>query len=433
LTAKKIENIQDVAERQLCTGCGICAFVQPEAITMVDDVEAGRRPIVHRRQGQLLPTVQALAACPGIELGHDEHPPSTVEALRSSWGPVLELWEGYASDPDIRVAGSSGGLASSLAIHGIEAEGMHGLLHIRARQDRPYLNETVLSVSRDEILAATGSRYAPASPCDRLDLVVGAPSPCVFIGKPCDVAATSKLREADQLLDDQLGLTIAIFCAGTPSTRGTFELLRTMGIDDPEQLVSLRYRGNGWPGNAVATIRDSDGATHTAELTYDESWGDVLQKHRQWRCYLCADHTGEFADIAVGDPWYRDIVEGERGHSLIVIRTERGRAIFERARESGTVVAERVDADRLPASQPGLRRVRGSVGGRIAMLRLVGLPTPRFRNLPMLPSWWRVLTLREKLQSTVGTLRRIRRRRLRYRAVVRPAEPPSCASSGDSC
>ena len=43
------------------------------------------------------------------------------------------------------------------------------------------------SRTRAELLAATGSRYAPASPCDGLKMIEDAPGPCVFIGKPCDV------------------------------------------------------------------------------------------------------------------------------------------------------------------------------------------------------------------------------------------------------
>jgi coenzyme F420 hydrogenase subunit beta len=391
---------------------------------MVDDLDAGRRPIVGRDlAGQHLPTLQALAACPGTGLSHGSHRSSDeIAELRSKWGPVLEVWEGYADDEQIRLAGSSGGVASALAVHCIEHEHMHGLLHIRGREDIPYLNETVLSTNRADILAATGSRYAPASPCDRLDLVTSAPAPCVFIGKPCDVGATSLLRATQPILDEKLGLTIAIFCAGTPTTRGTLEMLETMGIDNPESLVSLRYRGNGWPGDATARVALPDGSIEERKLSYDQSWGEVLQRHRQWRCYVCADHTGEFADISVGDPWYRAIGSGETGRSLILVRTERGRALLARALAAGSVSARRVDASLVPESQPGLVTIRGDVGGRIATLRLVGLPTPRFVGLPMFGTWLRELSLRAKLRSTLGTLRRIRRRRLHRRVPVRPAK-----------
>ena len=424
---RHIATITDVAERQLCAGCGACAYAQPDAITMVDDLDAGRRPVVsssHAAPGQ---TDAALDVCPGIGLTHSPTDDSDVIGeLRGDWGPVLEVWEGFAADDEIRWAGSSGGVATALAVHCLEKESMAGVLHIRARPEVPYLNETVLSKDRDQLMAATGSRYAPASPCERLDLIEGAEAPCVFIGKPCDVAATSKARRSSVDLDRNLGLTIGIFCAGTPTTQGTLEMLNVMGVD-PDSLTSLRYRGNGWPGLATAT---SDTSDSSSAMTYDESWGEILQRHRQWRCYVCADHTGEFADIAVGDPWYREVGAGEAGQSLILVRTERGRQVLARAIEAGAITAERVEAALLPASQPGLQRVRGSVGGRILALRLLRLPAPSYSGFPMMRTWWQVLSPRAKVRSTLGTFTRVRRRRLRQAVPVRPFSPSQLAPPG---
>lgn len=419
-----IRGIRDVAEKHLCLGCGACAFAQPDDIRMVDDLTQGRRPLVLlRADGREPDTSEALAACPGIALSHPDELGGGIDPeLADGWGPVLEVWEGYAADPQVRFAASSGGAATALALHGIERGGMHGVLHIRARQDVCYLNETVLSRTRAELVSATGSRYAPASPCDRLDLVTGAPGPCVFIGKPCDVAAVARLRRSRPELDQRLGLTIAIFCAGTPSTHGTLEMLRVMGVDDPTTLLSVRYRGNGWPGKAEARVRNGSGeATHT--LTYQESWGRVLQRHRQWRCYVCPDHTGEFADIAVGDPWYRDIPPDEPGRSLVVVRTERGRRLLREALRSGALTLERVDHGLLPASQPNLLDTRGGTWGRIVTTRLLGVATPRYRNLPMFETWWRRLGPKQKAQSVYGTAKRVITKRLYRRQPVVPLDP----------
>ena len=146
-----------------------------------------------------------------------------------SWGPVLEVWEGYAADPEVRYTGSSGGLASAIALYCIEKGEMHGLLHIGSDEKTPLKNKTVLSVSRDEIVARTGSRYAPASPCDGLSMVAAAPDPCVFIGKPCDVTAVTLARSLRSELAEKMGVTIGIFCAGTPSSQGTLDLLEEGG------------------------------------------------------------------------------------------------------------------------------------------------------------------------------------------------------------
>lgn len=415
-----IAGVDDVAARNLCAGCGACAYLQPDQVRMVDDLDLGRRPVI--RAGS--DTTEALAGCPGASLAHDDtHHPGVIGELRDGWGPVLAVWEGYAADPEIRFAGSSGGAATALALHALDDHGMHGVLHIAARPDIEYLNHTVMSRSRQEMLAATGSRYAPASPCDGLQMIADAPEPCVFIGKPCDVAATSKARRLRPELDAKLGLTIAIFCAGTPSTRGTLEMLDRMDVADPEQVRSLRYRGNGWPGAAVAqTSRGGGGPVH--EMSYDQSWGEILQKHVQWRCRVCVDHTGEFADIAVGDPWYREIGADEAGQSLILARTERGRQLLEAAVKAGALAARRVDPGLLPASQPNLLATRGAVWGRIVTSRALGVAAPRYTNMPTGRIWWRELSALAKIRSISGTLKRIVRRRLHRRQVIRPVDEP---------
>lgn len=420
----KIRTVQDVAESQMCTGCGACAYISPDEVEMVDVLDHGLRP--RFKNGKPGPRAdEAMQVCPGISLGHDLDPkaPGLIQELMPAWGPVLEVWEGYAVDTELRHAASSGGAASALALYCIEQEGMHGTLHINSKPDVPYQNHTILSRTRAEFMAATGSRYAPASPCDGLALVEDAPAPCVFIGKPCDVAATSKARKLRLRLDEKLGLTIAIFCAGTPSTRGTLEMLATMGVPDPAQVTSVRYRGLGWPGKAVASFKQDDDEVERRELTYEESWGDILQKHRQWRCYLCLDHSGEFADIAVGDPWYRPIGAGEIGSSLILARTERGRRILAGAVREGYLSMEPREPRTVPDSQRFFPPLRGKIWGRLWALRLAGAPRPRYRNMPMFRFWWRELGLVEKLKSFLGTWRRVVRKRLRERVEVKPFEP----------
>ncbi len=420
-----IVDVQDVAEAQLCCGCGACAYADPESVRMVDDLDQGRRPVFVSPEARRRASADAMSVCPGIELSHDESDfaPGILEDMRPGWGPILEVWEGHAADEELRHAASSGGASSALALFGIERAGMHGVLHINARQDVPFLNETILSQRREQILAATGSRYAPASPCDRLDLIESAPAPCVFIGKPCDVAAANKARALRPKLDANLGLTVAIFCAGTPTTRASLRLLEALDVDDLDQLEGLRYRGLGWPGMATARVHQDGEPRVTGQLTYDEAWGDILSKDRQWRCQLCIDHTGEFADIAVGDPWYKPRDPQNPGSSLILIRTERGRRVFEAAVEAGYLSVKRVSPQTLPASQMNLLRTRGGIWGRMLALALARAPRPRYRGLPTWRFWWSAQTWRQRLQSVVGTLRRVGRRGLRRRRPVRPFQP----------
>jgi len=414
-----INSILDVVATQLCTGCGACAYVEPKRFRMADTLEYGRRPFLC--DDALEESGEALSVCTGLRLEHSSSMRTrdgVVSNLLDAWGPVIAVWEGYAADPEIRFAGSSGGAATALAQHCIEQEGMSGALHIGARSDTPYLNETVYSTCRAELLDRSGSRYAPTSPCDGLSLIEQGAGKSVFIGKPCDIAAAIEAGKIRPRLSERLGLTIAVFCAGAPSVAGTLALLKKVGGEDPTKLSSLRYRGMGWPGKWTAHM---DGAVEH-KLSYAESWG-FLQSFRPWRCYICPDHSGEFADIAVGDPWYREVKSNDKGQSLIIARTARGRDAILAAERAGYLVLESSDPSLLPRSQPNLLNARGALWGRLTALRLFGAPVPAFYGFPMFRFWLSELTFWPKVQSIAGTAKRVFRKRLRQRIDVHPWAP----------
>jgi len=409
-----IRSVSDVVERQLCTGCGACAYLESRRFRMADAVDFGRRPFL---QANAAPeTGEGLRACPGVSLTRPapDQRPAADPTLYAEWGPVLEVWEGYAGDPEIRYAGSSGGAATALALFCLERKGWRQVLHTAASADRPYLNETVVSVDRDELLSRTGSRYAPASPVEGLARLEQGDGTGVFIGKPCDVAAVRKVQALRPALEQRLGLTIAFFCAGAPSTAGNLALLAREGVERPESVRELRFRGFGWPGLWRARFTDGDGRDREVSLSYEESWG-FLQRYRQWRCYICPDHSGEFADLAVGDPWYRPTVPDEPGKSLIVVRSERGRRLLHEAAAAGYLVLEREDKSLLPRSQPNLRLTRGALWGRLLALRLFGAAVPSYHGFALFGAWLKGLTFKQKLQSVAGTVKRIYAKRLRSR------------------
>jgi coenzyme F420 hydrogenase subunit beta len=318
----------------------------------------------------------------------------------------MELWEGYASDPEIRLKGSSGGLCTALSLFCLDTGRAGGVLHIGSDPERPWENKTYRSTTKAELISRAGSRYAPASPCDSLKQIEMAPDASVFIGKPCDIAGLKMSQKVMPELENKTALTLGFFCAGTPSTRGTIDLLQAQGIDYCS-LSKLQYRGEGWPGMATATLK---GSNHKAmEMSYMDSWGFV-QKYRPFRCYLCPDLTAEQADISVGDPWYRDIEENEPGRSLILIRTEKGRNIFQQAMAKRYVTAEKADPEIIYKSQKNLLGKRQAIWGRILAMKLMGIPVPKLAGFYLFENWLD-LSLKEKARSVVGTLRRIIQRK----------------------
>lgn len=398
--------IADVVENNLCTGCGGCAGLFPLSVEMKEHPVHGRRPVEKTENA-----IKADMICGAT--GMDYRVLGGTSLFDAEWGPVTGVWNGHAADAQIRFKGSSGGAISALSLYLLENGDVDGVLHTGQDPDNARLNATRLSLSRDDLLKAAGSRYAQSSPLDMINMLENTRLKAAFIGKPCDVATLAKSRRIEPKLADRFPVTISLFCAGPSNGVGVSKLLDRLGVPAHADLTNLRYRGEGWPGMMKATYLDDEGTVQGSDqITYQQGWGEVLQANRLWPCRICADHTGAFADISVGDPWQNPPKGNtDQGRSLIVARTPRARALIEDAIAKGYLVAEETTKDTIAAAQPNLAKARASAWGRRMTMRLMGMPVPQERGARMFTGWLLRLTLKEKVQSFVGTYLRLRRRK----------------------
>lgn len=399
---RSVKNLQDVVDWELCSGCGVCKYAATTGkVELVNIETSGIRPVFDARAAAA--SSRLLDLCPGysVDARGASGPSRKPTAADQEYGQALEIWEGYASDSEVRYRGSSGGALTALALWCLERGNMAFVLHTGMDPNKPWLNTTFLSRTRAELLGRAGSRYAPASPCEGLGEIEHSDRPCVFIGKPCDTAAAMAARWERPTVDQRLGVVLAFFCAGTPSTRGTLDLLGRLNIQ-PAAVNELRYRGDGWPGGFAVT---SDmGARHDF-IPYREAWR-ALTPHIPLRCRLCPDGLGRVADISCGDAWEKyDEGSSNPGVSIIIVRTKRGQEILHGAVAGGYLNLAPASSDRVFAAQPHLLSKRRELFGRLLALRLLGIPVPRFRGFSQFHSWVRLPFL-QKLRTVGGTLLR---------------------------
>jgi coenzyme F420 hydrogenase subunit beta len=193
---------------------------------------------------------------------------------------------------------------------------------------------------------------------------------------------------------------LTFFCAGTPSTEGTLNLLTSLNVA-PTAVHKVRYRGRGWPGSFTVQYGDRG---FEKSLSYVDSWGR-LTPYRPLRCNLCPDGLGRTADISCGDAWERLDRENDIGRSIVLVRTERGRQILHRAIAAGCVELERVDHRAVFSAQPQLLQRRRELFGRLLGMQILGIPTPKFFGFSLIHCWIRQ-PLVVQLRSLVGTIRR---------------------------
>lgn len=389
-----------VSRGDLCSGCGACAGLFPDRVKMAVVEPGYLRP---RQTAALTAAEDAGIArvCPG--LGQRVEAAGRLDPVL--WGPYVAMETGWSTDPAIRFAGSSGGGLSALLVHLLAAGVVDAVVQTTAAPDLVIGNATVITQDAAAIVAAAGSRYAPSAPLERLSQMVRSGRRLAFVGKPCDAAALRALCREDAAVAAAFPVILSFFCAGIPSHAGGRAVLAALGTS-LEATESFRFRGNGWPGRATARLRDGG----ERSMSYHDSWGGILTQHIQHRCKICADGTGTAADIVCADAWESDGKGYPRfdeapGVSLIVARTALGADLVAAARAAGAIETRPFDVAHLAVIQPGQRQRRQVLAARLAALRLIGKPVPRYEGLQIVAAA-RQSTLRRSLRNFLGMLRR---------------------------
>ena len=393
--------VADVVRNSNCSGCGACAALSP-TLSMHLGADGFLVPVADDTAGT--PPASAANAfkrvCPG----------RTVRATRAApgvsfdplFGPYISVWRAWAGNPDVRRRGSSGGVLTALTAWLVQSERVDRVVAAGADPGRPDRTVPVEIRSRDEALAAAGSRYAPVGVASLAASLGGGSA---FVGKPCEADAVSRLLRPQ----GDLPLLMSFFCAGVPSQHATSELVEALGAN-LQEVTSLTYRGDGCPGEFVATTRSG----HGVRASYQESWGAYLGRRLHDRCKICPDGTGMHADIAIGDFWATDdagypTFDENDGVSVALGRTRRGHELLLAAHAAGVLVLEPVAINEVRATQPSQLRRRRELPGRLVGRRLAGRRPPRFRGFGLLKG---MLTApAANIRAARGTYGRARRGR----------------------
>jgi coenzyme F420 hydrogenase subunit beta len=371
--------IGQVLSADLCTGCGFCAQLRPDIVMDLDErgfgrprIDSAQAPIADEQADQ-----EALrrfeTTCPGRTVAAPPAPKASED--NATFGRYLEAWQGWAADPALRHAGSSGGVLTALSTWLLESEQADAVVCAGQSPRDPAETAAFHLPDPAAVRTHTGSRYAPVA---NLELPVAATD--VFIGKPCEAAA---LRAATSR-QSAAPIILSFFCAGVPSQFATDRLItKLLGRDEPVE--SVRYRGDGWPGEFRFVTRSGQAVS----CSYETSWGEHLGRDIQWRCKLCVDGTGGAADVAVGDYWNSSesgypVFDDAPGRSVVLARTERGRALVLAAAAASVIHLEPVDVADVERGQPLQVRRKQTLFGRLLGTRAAGRPVPSYRGWGLL-------------------------------------------------
>ena len=335
-------NVLKTRNLDLCISCEICSAACPmEAITMED------------KFGQFLPKIDdekcnkckiCLELCPGIDIN-----PSMLrnEKIFNNMldGQCLESYTAYSNNLKIRKNSASGGLITNLITELMKNKDFDSVfvLNFDKFDGKPARLKETHKI--DEILKAAKSKYIPASVYNVIKtLEIGDNRKHIIIGTPCQIHGIKKHITKFNIPKENF-LFIGLFCEKTLNLN-IIQYFEDTYKKSNEKLIKFEFRTkekHGWPGNSKIYF-DSG-----RNIIIDRSVRIQLKKFFQLnRCLFCYDKLNKSADISFGDCY----IAGEsdfNGKSSVIVRTEKGKQIFDKY--SYLFNLEKVDVDEVRKSQ----------------------------------------------------------------------------------
>ncbi|MCI8624511.1 MAG: 4Fe-4S dicluster domain-containing protein, partial [Provencibacterium sp.] len=308
----------ELASPQSCTGCAACAASCPSsAIRMQPDSLGFAVPQIDR--AQCTECERCMKTCPVL------YPvPLNPE-------PVCYAVQ---AENDLRLVSSSGGAFSLLAQEIIRQGGAV----CGAAFDEKFLVRHVFAEDEAGLAAMRGSKYLQSDVGDtyaQTKTLLEKGRSVLYSGCPCQIAGLYRFLNEDY---ERL-YTVDLLCLGVPSPRFFKEYLALEFPPNAVEEVSFRNKahGQGWTSDSLM-IRTGDGGEHSynaSTSSYEACFqhGVFLRES----CYRCPYNTKDRAgDLSLGDFWgieaYDPSLNDNRGTSMVLVNTQRGRELFERIR-----------------------------------------------------------------------------------------------------
>jgi len=389
-------HVGQVEAAGLCTQCGTCAGVCPaDAVTLRWELRHGWR--VHVDDERCTDCGACLAACPGESFDFRPDAPwrerNAGAPSPDFLGPWRGLWFGWATDPDVRHRGASGGIATAVLTALLE-DGAPGEDGERVPVDavvcaavdpaNALAVRPVLATNPTAVAACRGSKYNAVAMNEALHHIGATPGRYVLVGLPCHVQGLRLAQARSATLRERVVLALGIFCGWTSEPRATEVTARRAGLD-PADLAAVSYRGPGWPGEMRLETRTGRGRRRM----YPDYFDRIMGAYAPPRCRLCADALAECADVSVGDAWLDRFTEDPdvaEGVSDVIARTPSGeRLVTELARQRLSLTPATPEA-MLASQADAVYMKRRVLRGRLWLRRLAGHPVPEYPGLRCEPT-----------------------------------------------
>jgi coenzyme F420 hydrogenase subunit beta len=318
--------LAEVVDEGICVQCGTCVASCPDGC--LEMVGQNPFPALVPDGAYCIDCGKCLQVCPRRATEFDDinrylfgRAPDAGEVA----GVVESYWAGHVADDAVWRNAAGGGIVSGLTIDLLESGQVDGVVMCGPDSDQPGGIVARVVTNRQEMMANAGSHYRVV-PINALlqELAGTGDQRFALVGTGCHISGLRKLQMVSRLWQRKVVLAIGLMCGMNLSPTWSDHLIADLGIDDPAQIKSFRYRG--W-GGAGAEADMEPGETIALRQYFGFQMIRLAPLYMLEGCSLCLDLYAEHADLTVGD--YK------KGTSIALARNPAGRIALEGAMARG--------------------------------------------------------------------------------------------------
>lgn len=388
-------NIKKTIKADLCTGCGICEGACPTGAISTIVKKGNFRPKINAKK--CINCGRCVKACPGLGVdlvGLANKYQSDTANYNKMVGRYEKCFTGYSNDYEVRYHSASGGMVSQFLIWLLENGKIDGAIVTKFDHDNPLLVKTFIATTREEIISARSSKYAPVT-LNRVaqDIKAASGSRYVVVGLPCHIQGMRKLMEIDKNLRDKVIGLFGIYCSCGRTFYLTEYVFKERGIQK-NKITYFQYRDEGCLGKMVVkvpqkeanTIRvinnNSESVLYKKDVVYKEHFQSYYHPLRSFfiprRCLFCIDHYAELADVCFGDIHIKPYSDDKVGVNSIIVKNKRWLNLLEECSASGVVHLDDVSFQTISDSQRMSFKKKGRNGAFVNICKNFGWVFPEY-------------------------------------------------------
>lgn len=316
-----------MVDKTMCCGCRACEGICPKkAINWSYDEKGFGFPTVDNKKCVNCGLCEKV--CPILQSTTDKG--TSPSAVFGAYGHNREN-------------STSGGVFYFLAQHTLQAGGAV----VGAVLDESMCVRHLCSEKSAVIERMRGSKYIQSDMngvYETVEKLLRARKPVLFTGTPCQSKAM-ELYLKNRRVDVQNLTLCDLICHGVGSPRIFQEYIKLCEKRSRKQIVDHRFRSkyNGWHRETSCNVfadGSKDFSSHESQMLLNVYFDNVIQRSSCIHCpFACATRH---SDITIGDFWGIENIKPElddnKGISVVLCNTEKGKHIFESIKPDLTVM-----------------------------------------------------------------------------------------------